>query len=49
LSMGTSMYKDAPWILSSTVTDFVFVLILITFIGEGLREAFDPKRYTVYK
>lgn len=49
LSMGTSMYKDAPWILSSTVTAFVFVLILITFIGEGLREAFDPKRYTVYK
>ena len=49
LSMGTSMYKDAPWILSSTVTAFVLVLILITFIGEGLREAFDPKRYTVYK
>jgi microcin C transport system permease protein len=25
------------------------VLVLIAFVGEGLRDAFDPKRYTVYQ
>ncbi|MGF7110129.1 ABC transporter permease subunit [Treponema pedis] len=49
LSVGTQVYKSAPWILTATLVALVSVLILITFIGEGLREAFDPKRYTVYK
>jgi microcin C transport system permease protein len=27
----------------------VFVLLIITFIGEAIREAFDPKKYTTYQ
>ena len=49
LNVGTQTYTEAPWILSSAVTGFVTVLVLITFVGEGLREAFDPRRFTVYK
>lgn len=39
---------DAPWIVTSVVTAIVSVLIMVTFIGEAIREAFDPKRYTKY-
>lgn len=49
LSMGTVTYKSAPWILTSGVTATVLILIMVTFVGEGLREAFDPRRFTVYK
>lgn len=49
LSVGISTYKEAPWILSSITTSMVIILVMITFIGEGLRDAFDPRRYTVYK
>ena len=49
LSVGTATYLEAPWILSSAVAGFVLVLVMITFIGEGLRDAFDPRRFTVYK
>ena len=49
LSMGTQTYTSAPWILSSGVTAFVVILVMVTFVGEGLREAFDPRRFTVYK
>lgn len=49
LSVGTATYNEAPWILSSAVGGSVFVLVMITFIGEGLRDAFDPRRFTVYK
>jgi microcin C transport system permease protein len=49
IGLGLAAYKQAPWILTSVVTAMTFVLVLIAFIGEGLREAFDPKKYTVYK
>ena len=49
LSMGTQTYQSAPWILTSIVVASVFVLVMIAFVGEWLREAFDPKRFTVYK
>lgn len=49
LSMGTVTYKSAPWILTSGVTATVLILVMVTFVGEGLREAFDPRRFTVYK
>ncbi len=32
-----------PWIAISSVTALFFTLLLTTFIGEGVREAFDPK------
>jgi microcin C transport system permease protein len=25
------------------------VLILVTFVGEAVREAFDPKKFTLYR
>ncbi len=37
------------WILSSVVLSIVLVLVVVAFIGEGIREAFDPKRYTKYE
>lgn len=40
---------DKPWIVLSTVTVLSLVLILVTFVGEAIREAFDPKRFSVYE
>lgn len=33
----------APWIAISTVAAMFFTLLLTAFVGEGVREAFDPK------
>lgn len=49
LNVGVDTFKDSPWILSSITTAMVCILVMITFIGEGLRDAFDPRRFTVYK
>ncbi len=40
---------DAPWIVTSVFAGMVILLLLITFIGEAVREAFDPKKFTYYK
>lgn len=40
---------NAPWILYSAFAAIAVTLILITFVGEAIREAFDPKRFTVYR
>lgn len=40
---------DSPWIVISVVSAIVSVLVMVTFIGEAIRTAFDPKKYTVYK
>ncbi|PIE46409.1 MAG: peptide ABC transporter permease [Gammaproteobacteria bacterium] len=40
---------DKPWIVLSTVMVLSAVLVLVTFVGEAIREAFDPKRFTVYE
>ncbi len=39
---------DSPWIVSSVVVAIVSVLIMVTFIGEAIRAAFDPKKFTRY-
>lgn len=39
---------SAPWLVTSTFTVLVGLLVLITFIGEAVREAFDPKKFTTY-
>lgn len=49
LNVGIATFKNAPWILSSITTAMVCILVMITFIGEGLRDAFDPRRFTVYR
>lgn len=40
---------DKPWIVLSTVTVLSVVLVLVTFVGEAIREAFDPKRLSIYE
>jgi microcin C transport system permease protein len=40
---------SAPWLVSSTFVVLVGLLILITFVGEAVREAFDPKKFTYYR
>jgi microcin C transport system permease protein len=40
---------DAPWIVMSVVSAMTIVLVAVTFIGEAIREAFDPKKFTKYE
>jgi len=40
---------SSPWLITSTFTVLVGLLVLITFIGEAVREAFDPKKFTYYR
>ncbi len=37
---------QAPWIATSAVVALFFTLLLSTFVGEGVREAFDPKSFS---
>ena len=39
----------APWIVLSAFIAMTVVLMLVTFVGEAVREAFDPKKFTTYK
>jgi microcin C transport system permease protein len=38
-----------PWIVTSGFAAMTTVLVLVTFVGEAVREAFDPKKFTTYK
>jgi len=49
IGQGISVYQSAPWIILSVTAALTLVLVLIAFVGEGLRDAFDPKRYTFYQ
>ncbi|BCS48997.1 peptide ABC transporter permease [Aeromonas jandaei] len=40
---------DAIWIVSSVVAAVSLVLIMVSFIGEAIREAFDPRPFTRYQ
>jgi microcin C transport system permease protein len=42
-------YMSAWWIVASVVGAMVVTLVAVTFIGEAVREALDPKRYTIYE
>jgi microcin C transport system permease protein len=48
LEQGTANL-NAPWIVSSVFFALVIVLSLMTFIGEAIREAFDPKKFSIYQ
>jgi microcin C transport system permease protein len=39
----------APWIVLSAFCAITFVLLLVAFIGEAIRDAFDPKKFTTYR
>ena len=40
---------SAPWVVTSVFGTMVVLLLLITFIGEAVREATDPKKFTTYR
>ena len=40
---------SSPWLVSSAFVCLVTMLVLVTFVGEAVREAFDPKKYTYYR
>lgn len=48
LREGTENF-NYPWIVSSAFVALVVVLLLVTFVGEAIREAFDPKKFTTYE
>ena len=48
LSQGTNQLQ-APWIVTSVVAAMGVVLIMVTYVGEAVREAFDPKLFTYYE
>lgn len=49
LKQGTATLRTAPWIVTTAFTTLVVLLTLVTFIGEAIRESFDPKKYTIYR
>ena len=44
LRQAMSHFTSAWWIASYTVGSMFFVLLLLVFINEGVREAFDPRK-----
>ncbi len=48
LQQGTNNLH-AVWIVASTVTALVVVMVSITFIGEAVREGFDPKLHSTFE
>ncbi len=40
---------SSPWVVSAAFTALVLTLLLIIFIGEAVREAFDPRRHSYYE
>lgn len=49
LKQGTDNLTTAPWIVISSFFTLVTILTLVAFVGEAIREAFDPKKFTVYR
>ena len=48
LKQGTDNL-ESPWIVTSVVVAMTLVLMLVTFMGEAIREAFDPKVFKTYE
>lgn len=40
---------ESIWVVSSVVISMTVVLMLVTYIGEGIREAFDPRKFSYYE
>ncbi len=40
---------SSPWVVSAAFLSLVITLMLVTFIGEAVREAVDPRRHTYYE
>ncbi|MEI8346920.1 MAG: ABC transporter permease subunit [Pseudomonadota bacterium] len=39
----------ASWMVLSVTTAMILILVMVTFIGEAIREAFDPRKYSTYE
>ena len=48
LAQGTANLQS-PWIVTSVVTAMTVVLLMVAYIGEAIREAFDPKKFAYYE
>lgn len=48
LAQGTANLQS-PWIVSSVVLAMTGVLLMVAYVGEAIREAFDPKQFTYYE
>ncbi len=48
LSEGMS-HLQSPWIVISVSVAMIFILTMVTFVGEAVRDAFDPKKFIVYE
>ena len=48
LSQGSNNLESI-WIVSSVIVAMTLILVMVTFIGEAIREAFDPKKHTTYE
>jgi microcin C transport system permease protein len=40
---------SSPWVVSSAFVALVGTLLIVTFIGEAVREASDPRRHSYYE
>lgn len=40
---------DSTWIIGTVIIAMILILTMVTFIGEAVREAFDPKKHTTYE
>ena len=47
LAQGTENLRS-PWIVTSVVAAMTLVLLMVAYIGEAIREAFDPKKFAFY-
>ena len=45
MSQGTA-HLTSPWLVFTPITALFITLMLVTFIGEAVREAFDPKQFS---
>lgn len=49
LAEASEYHIKAPWIGASVISALILILTMVTFIGEAIRESFDPKMYTTYE
>jgi oligopeptide transport system permease protein len=40
---GAALYREYPWLLAFPATLFVVTLLALSFVGDGLRDALDPR------
>ena len=46
VSQGLDDITSAYWLVLTPLTALFFTLLMVVFIGEAVREAFDPKQFS---